>query len=36
MVLSEKLTDRLINKEEPEDYANYCASVQKVTNDLQA
>jgi hypothetical protein len=28
--------DRLISKEEPGDYASYCASVQKVTDDLQA
>jgi hypothetical protein len=34
-VLSKKLTDRLISKEELRDYVSYCAGVQKVADDLQ-
>jgi hypothetical protein len=32
--LSEELTDRLISREEPRDYASYCAGVRRVADDL--
>ena len=34
--LSGELTDRLIGREEPMDYASYCASIRRVADDLQA
>jgi hypothetical protein len=34
--LSGELTDRLIGKEEPADYASYCAVIRRVADDLQA
>jgi hypothetical protein len=34
--LSGELTDRLIGREEPTDYASYCAGIRKVADDLQA
>jgi hypothetical protein len=34
--LSGELTDRLIGKEEPADYASYCAGIRRVADDLQA
>ena len=34
--LSGELTDRLIGKEEPTDYASYCAGIRRVADDLQA
>jgi hypothetical protein len=34
--LSGELTDRLIGREEPGDYASYCAGVRRVADDLQA
>jgi hypothetical protein len=33
-VLLKELTNQLINKEEPGDYASYCVNVQKVADDL--
>ena len=34
VVLLRELIDRLIGKEEPGDYASYCASVQRIIDDL--
>jgi hypothetical protein len=34
--LSRELTDQLIGREEPEDYASYYAGVRRVADDLQA
>jgi hypothetical protein len=34
--LSRELTERLIGREEPADYADYCAGIRKVADDLQA
>ena len=34
--LSGELTDRLIGREEPTDYASYCAGIRRVADDLQA
>jgi hypothetical protein len=33
-VLLRELTDQLISREEPGDYASYCANVQRVADDL--
>jgi hypothetical protein len=34
--LSGELIDRLIGKEEPADYASYCAGIRRIADDLQA
>lgn len=34
--LSGELTGRLIGKEDPDDYASYCASIRRIADDLQA
>ena len=34
--LSGELTDRLIGREEPQDYASYCAGIRRIADDLQA
>lgn len=34
--LSSELIDRLVGKEEPADYASYCAGIRRVADDLQA